>query len=511
MLRTRTCSNWRYLVSGLNDLKRLCEDLTILYIEDDVTIRTSMHAYLIKLFQKVLVAYDGMEGLELYKTNKVDLIITDLSMPRMNGLDMLKEIKKINENQAVLITSAHSESEYMFGAIRLGVDGYIIKPFDYPQLNAELFKITNKLNKFKENEQYKLHLQDMVSVKTLEITKLMMFESNNYEQTLISMVEMIEERDTYTAGHSKRVAEYSKKIAQQMGYSEQECTKLYQAGILHDIGKVATPDTVLLNPKTLNAIEYKLIQEHVVVSYNLLKNIPMFKDLADIVRSHHERCDGKGYPRGLSGEEIEPLSRIMMVADAFDAMTTNRIYKPRKTVSEALSELVSLKLQQFHPEVVDSAVIALRDIKIDENISQTPKTKLEEERFAYFYKDTIGNIYNQNYLELILSKNSYEPEYKYMKLFTVHSFSQYNKKYGWKEGDIFLHSFAQSLVDYFKGALVFRVFGDDFVVMCKETIIVENLKPTLDALIKNTGIKYKIKSIDLSDVEINYISQIENA
>ncbi len=296
-----------------------------------------------------------------------------------------------------------------------------------------------------------------------------------------------------------------------MGYSEQECTKLYQAGILHDIGKVATPDTVLLNPKTLNAIEYKLIQEHVVVSYNLLKNIPMFKDLADIVRSHHERCDGKGYPRGLSGEEIEPLSRIMMVADAFDAMTTNRIYKPRKTVSEALSELVSLKLQQFHPEVVDSAVIALRDIKIDENISQTPKTKLEEERFAYFYKDTIGNIYNQNYLELILSKNSYEPEYKYMKLFTVHSFSQYNKKYGWKEGDIFLHSFAQSLVDYFKGALVFRVFGDDFVVMCKETIIVENLKPTLDALIKNTGIKYKIKSIDLSDVEINYISQIENA
>lgn len=255
-----------------------------------------------------------------------------------------------------------------------------------------------------------------------------MFESNNYEQTLVSMVEMIEERDTYTAGHSKRVAEYSKKIAQQMGYSEQECTKLYQAGILHDIGKVATPDTVLLNPKTLNAIEYKLIQEHVVVSYNLLKNIPMFKDLADIVRSHHERCDGKGYPRGLSGEEIEPLSRIMMVADAFDAMTTNRIYKPRKTVSEALSELVSLKLQQFHPEVVDSAVIALRDIKIDENISQTPKTKLEEERFAYFYKDTIGNIYNQNYLELILSKNSYEPEYKYMKLFTVHSFSQYNKK-----------------------------------------------------------------------------------
>lgn len=493
----------------LKDLKYLCATLTLLYVEDDVLIQTSMVAYLNKLFQKVLVAGNGFEGLELYKTQKIDIVITDLSMPIMNGLDMLKEIKKIDENQAILITSAHSESEYMFGAIKVGVDGYIIKPFDYPQLNNELFKIANKLYKFKENENFKVHLQEMVEKKTIELTKLMFYQNDNYEKTLLSMVEMIEERDHYTAGHSKRVATYSQKIAQQMGYSEEDCTKLYQAGILHDIGKIATPDAVLLNPKNLNSIEYKLIQEHVVVGYNLLKNIPMFKELANIVISHHERYDGAGYPKGLKGDTIEPLARIMIVADAFDAMTTSRIYKARKSIPEALEELASLKLQQFHPEVVESALIALNDIEIDENISQTPKTKLEEERFAYFYKDSVGDVYNQNYLELVLMKNNYEKQYRYIQIFTINNFSQYNKKHSWKEGDNFLGSFASYLKEYFQNSLVFRVFGDDFVAMSKEMVDLKKLKITLDTMVKDAEISYEIKNIDLTKVEINSISQLE--
>ncbi len=495
----------------LHDLKLLSQDLTLLYVEDDASIRDALSMYLLKLFKKVVIAKDGVEGLELYKMQPIDIVITDLSMPRMNGLNMLQEIKKIHEDQSVLITSAHSESEYMFGAIKLGIDGYIIKPFDFPQLNGELFKISNKIFKFKENENLKLHLQQMVSAKTVEITKLMLFQNYNYEKTLLSMVQMIEERDNYTAGHSERVAEYSKKIAQQMGYSKEECTKLYQAGILHDIGKIATPDTVLLNPKKLNQIEYKLIQEHVIVSYNLLKNIPMFRDLADIVRVHHERYDGGGYPRGLKADEIEPLARIMIVADAFDAMTTNRIYKARKTVPEALDELVALKKKQFHPEVIDSAIIALKDVTIDENITQTPKTKLEEERFAYFYKDILGNMYNQNYLELILIKNQYELTYKYLYLFTINNFSQYNKDNSWKKGDEFLISFAQYLVEYFTSALVFRVFGDNFVVLTEKFIKIENITLKLDEMIKNTAVHYKINIIDLTETEIKNIADIENA
>lgn len=494
----------------MKELKALTKGLRVLYAEDNLAIQNSMSQYLKKLFLEVVTANDGVDGLEHYKSQAFDIVMTDLSMPHMSGLDMLKEIKKLDENQAIIITSAHSEFEHIFGAIKLGVDGYIIKPVDFAQLNQELYKIALRLQQSKENEEYKAHLQKMVEEKTSDISRMMLFQAENYEKTLLSMVEMIEERDTYTAGHSKRVAEYSKMIASEMGYSEEECTKLYQAGILHDVGKVATPDAVLLNPGALNEIEYALIQEHVEVSYRLLNHMPMFVGLAKIVRSHHERYDGKGYPDGLCADEIDPLARVMIVADAFDAMTTNRIYKGRKSVPEALLELVELKSKQFHPEVVESAVVALEHIVIDESINQLPISRLEQERFAYFYKDTISDVYNDNYLELILIKNSYGLVYRYMNIFSMHGLSLYNKKSSWKKGNELLKKVATTLDNFVKDSLVFRVFGDDFVVMSREQIEVEKLEALIDKIIKNKALTYSVKSIDLTEVEINHIGQIEN-
>ncbi|MCD6173178.1 MAG: response regulator [Sulfurimonas sp.] len=494
----------------LKSLKELTKNLKVLYVEDDVSIGQTMVQYLEKFFSVVVYAINGLEGLQKYQLQKFDIVITDLSMPKMNGLDMLEQIKELNESQAVLITTAHSESDYMFGAIKAGIDGYIIKPFDFIQLNRELFKISQKLQKFSENEKYKSHLQEMVEKKTSELRHLVDFQNDNYEKTLFSMVEMIEQRDTYTAGHSKRVADYSQKIAREMGFSEEDCIMIHQAGILHDVGKIATPDAVLLNPNTLTDVEYKLIQEHVEVSYRLLNNIPMFKALAEIVHSHHERFDGKGYPLGLKGNDIIPLARIMIVADAFDAMTTNRIYKAKKSVKEALGELVELSSKQFHPEVVEVALIALKDVEIDENITQLPKSKLEEERFAYFYKDTLSEAYNQNYLDVVLMKNSYDAEYKNIEVFLLKDFSKYNKNNGWQEGDKFLKKIASMLCEKLSQNLVFRVFGDDFVVVSKEKIELLEIEKSLDSLMENTKISYRVKSIDLDKVSINKITQIEN-
>jgi len=306
------------------------------------------------------------------------------------------------------------------------------------------------------------------------------------------------------------VAQYCKIIAKDMGYSSEECEKIHQAGILHDIGKIATPDVVLLNPQSLNDLEYKLIQEHVRVGYRLLVNIPMFKELAEIVYAHHERFDGKGYPKGLEANEITPLARIMMVADAFDAMTTNRVYKGRKTLEEALAELVKLKSIQFHPEVVDSALKVLKNICLDDKIDQIPHSEIEEERFAYFYKDTLGNNYNQNYLDVVLMRNSYEKEYKYMYIFYLKHFSKYNKKYSWSEGDKLLHSFAESLHQEINDSLVFRVFGDDFVVLSRENISLDKLKPHLDEVVESKDINYQIKTIDLGEVNIDNTAHIES-
>ncbi len=498
-------------LQGIKQLKELSADLSVLYVEDDTAIRETMGHYLGKFFLKVVIAKDGLEGLYAYQQQTFDLVISDLSMPHLSGIEMLKEIKVINKNQAILITSAHSESEYMFGAIKLGVDGYIVKPFLYEQLNQELFKIVSLLHEYKDNEAYKDHLKNMVEEKTSHIQNMMLFQSQNYEKTLFSIVEMIEQRDSYTAGHSKRVAQYSLMIAKQMGYSEEDCTKLYQAGILHDVGKIATPDAVLLNPKVLNTIEYKLIQEHVQVGYKLLSHIPMFSELAEIIYAHHERHDGKGYPRGLVGDAIGQLSRIMIVADAFDAMTTNRIYKTRKSVSVALEEIAQMTSTQFHPDVVKSALIALKDVRLDESVNQLPITKLEQERFAYFYKDTISGVYNDNYLEVVLLKNTYELQYKYMEIFFIHGFSLYNKNRSWGEGNVLLKRFATALNECSQDSLVFRVFGDDFVLLSKEKLDLENLKVLLDTMTSSEGVQYSTKSIDLTQVAVNHVAQIEHA
>jgi len=174
------------------------------------------------------------------------------------------------------------------------------------------------------------------------IQKYIYDQISNYEQHIYALVDVIEKRDSYTAGHTRRVAQYADLIAAQMGYQEESRELLYRASMLHDIGKVSTPDSILLKPGKLSQLEYKLIQGHVNTSYELLTKVDIFEDIAEIVRHHHEHYDGSGYPKGLKDQQIPMLSQVMTAADAFDAMTTDRIYKGRKSVSIALEELQNL-------------------------------------------------------------------------------------------------------------------------------------------------------------------------
>lgn len=192
-------------------------------------------------------------------------------------------------------------------------------------------------------------------------------------------------------------------------------------------------------------------------------------------------------------------------------MTTNRIYKARKSVDEAIQEIVNLSEQQFHPEVVIKAAVALKDVEIDDGISQLPSTKLEEERFAYFYKDTLSNAYNQNYLGVVLMKNSFDLEFKWMEIFSIKNFSLYNKEYGWKAGDNFLKSFSDILCKNNPNDLVFRVFGDDFVVLSKEELSFVDVKDDFDKLIGDLNIEYSVQNIDLTKTEISNVTEVEIA
>ena len=190
-------------------------------------------------------------------------------------------------------------------------------------------------------------------------------------------------------------------------------------------------------------------------------------------------------------------------------MTTNRIYKGRKTIAQAIEELKYLGTKQFDPKVVSSAVVVLKNVIIDKNINQLPTTKLEEERFAYFYKDRLSQAYNQDYLEVVLLEKNSTLNLNYLILFSIHDFSMYNKENGWEQGDKLLGKIGNTLVMHFDNALVFRVFGDDFAVMHSTKLDTKKVQKELDILIQNSTLNYDCTLIDLTTQDIKCLTDIE--
>jgi putative nucleotidyltransferase with HDIG domain len=473
-------------------LKNICYSLRVLYVEDDEELHKAVLTYLKKLFKDVDAAYNGQDGLIKYKSNEYDLVLADIKMPKLDGLKMTKAIKKIKPDQEVVILSAHTEQDYFLKAIHLGVSDYILKPIDHKQMNTVLYKVANRVCIFKENLEYHQNLEKLVAEKTKSLT-------DNYEQTLTAMVQMIENRDSYTGGHSKRVANYCKAIAQEMKLSEQECNLVFRAGMLHDIGKVTTPDSILLKPKKLSNREFLIIQSHVTASYQLLSKIPMYSEIAEIILSHHEHCDGSGYPNGLKSNEISILSHIMIIADAFDAMTTSRIYKGRQTVEDAVKEIKSLSGIQFYSVVVPYACKSLSKITIGDH-SQLPKNMIEQERFSYFYRDNMTDTFNYTYLNIFIRECHDLTKYSSV-IYFMENLSHYNNKFGWMAGDKILKMFANYLRDNYPDALIFRIHGDDFIIIYEE--------PISDSLESNTQPSFLFDTdITISSNKFNSLNDI---
>lgn len=496
-------------MNKLVELKKLSKDISILYVEDEKDLREAVATFLKKIFATVYVAINGEDGLEHYIKERPDIIITDILMPNMNGIEMLKAIKQLSPTQNSIITSAYSESEFFLESIKLGVSSYILKPIDYAQLVDVLHTIVSRINTEKEVVEYRQNLEKLVETKVKEYQSLEHQRVEDYEKILLALVKMIEQRDSYTAGHSQRVATYSKMLAKDLGFDTKECERIYQAGILHDIGKIATPDAVLLKPDKLTEIEYTLIKEHVNVSINILKEIPVFPEVVDISGNHHERYDGQGYPHGIKGNDIPPLARVMIVADAFDAMTTSRIYRQKKSVEEALNEISTLSTIQFHPEVVKSANKIFANLKIDNEISQLPSNLLEEERFVYFYRDSVTHLDNQKYLSIVLLKNNYTIVYKYLSMISLHHFSKYNNTFGWESGDNLLRAFADLLKKSFPNIPIFRMHANDFIFLSQEALVFstdffDQAKALLDE-----HITFSVKYFSIQDQNIDSISRLE--
>jgi len=497
-------------MSDVKELLAVSSEFSVLYIEDEKELRDSLTIYLKKIFKRVDTAENGKVGLDQYNNNRYDIVITDILMPLMNGIEVITEINKLNSAQEVIVISAYAETDYFIDCIKLGVGGYILKPINFEQINSVLLEMSNKLIKTEKSISYKNYLERTIKDNSEKIVDLQQETILNFESTILALVQIIEERDSYTGGHSQRIAHYSKLIAQRVGCTQEECETIYKAGILHDIGKIVTPDSILLKPGSLNEIEYGLIKKHVQVGYDLLSKIPMYKEIAEVMAYHHERYDGKGYPNALSAEEIPLLSRIMTIADSFDAMTTNRIYKARMSVNEAVNELIELSGIQFDTNLVNMAVDVLKNVKDNDMTSQEPFTDVEMARFAYFHHDQTTGAYNIDYLNHTLGQNLIDKKLKFLYILLFRNFNQFNKTHGWSAGDKLLHNFVNIIKESYPNNLVYRMHGDNFVLTCKKELEINLNKFNNIDIIKNNNLLIEKKHINLDEHIVKNLDDIES-
>lgn len=327
-----------------------------------------------------------------------------------------------------------------------------------------------------------------------------------YEESMYALIDMVEKRDSYTAGHSQRVAEYSKLLVIAMGYGSDDVDFIYKAGMLHDIGKIEIPDAILLKPDKLTPMEYSLIKRHSTASYELLSREP-FAGLAHVVLHHHEHYDGTGYPNGLKADQIPFFSQIIAVADAFDAMTTNRAYRKGLSRVEALKILDMERHKQFNSFIIDYAQDVFLDVKLPENTTQMPKDLLEEMRFSYYFRDQLTGFYNINYLKFLFAHAS-DCQMKMLSIEHLNctNFASYNKKYGWKKGDEFLSLIAQTIESIYPQAIIVRAYSDNFLVLhVKENEQVDYTK--VDHLLSEYGLVMQYQHIEL-DIHENLTLEI---
>jgi putative nucleotidyltransferase with HDIG domain len=299
-------------------------------------------------------ASNGEEALAALQREPFDAVISDLHMPGISGMELLNRVRRRFPHVAFLVTTGVDDVDVGVQAMRWGADDYLVKPLQEQSVIGSLERALHKRQLEEQIEQYRERLEDMVAERTAQLQSALQKIECSYEDTLQALGAAIDLRDGETAGHSQRVCLYSLEIARALGLPEAEHKNLSRGAYLHDIGKLGTPDGILLKPGPLTPEEWKVMQQHVRIGYELVKGIPFLADTAEIIFTHHERCDGCGYPRGLKGEEIPVAARIFAVADTLDAITSDRPYRRASSFESGRETIRRLSGQQFDPEVASA-------------------------------------------------------------------------------------------------------------------------------------------------------------
>src|SRR5882672_10595650 len=288
---------------------------TILVADDQLANRELLYELLTAEGYNVIASADGAEALDQVNKTAVDLLILDVMMPHLTGFEVCEKLKGNPETYLVpviLLTALSDKSDRLEG-IKAGADDFLSRPVDRTELLAR--------------------------VRSLLKLKMRTDELERAEAVLFSLARSIEGKDPYTHGHCERLAEYSASLGKHLGLAEDVLTALRRAGVVHDVGKIAVPDSIILKPGGLSPEEWKLMREHPVVGERICEPLKSFRLVLPIIRHHHEKFDGSGYPDGLRGENIPITARVLQIVDVYDALTTERPYKKAFSITEALQTM----------------------------------------------------------------------------------------------------------------------------------------------------------------------------
>ena len=318
----------KYRIIGVDDESGILDSLTVLFDNSEYE------------FEGVL---DPVEAIERVKMEHFDLMLLDFMMTPLHGDEVVEEIRKFNKELYILLLTGHKDMAPPLEIIkRLDIQGYCEKSDKFDQL---LLLVESGIKSVKQMDEIKRINEELSeSNERLERAYLDMVQTLRYT---------VEAKDTYTRGHSDRVSEYSVLIGEKLGLPEDQIKTLRIGGLFHDIGKIGIPDSILLKPDKLSDDEYSQIKNHPSIGAHILGSAEIFKDIIPIVKHHHERYDGNGYPSRLKGEEIPYIARIAAVADTFDAMTSRRSYRGPIDIEHVKEEIKRCEGTQFDPQIAE--------------------------------------------------------------------------------------------------------------------------------------------------------------
>ena len=325
----------------------------LLIVDDEVEVRGVLRDLLEDAYQCAEAA-SAEEALVQLRDQDYELVISDITMSGMTGLEMIPHVKVISPDTVIVMISGMQTIESAINALRLGAFDYLMKPFDLRQAEAAVARAFEHHELVVAKRRYENHLEELVDQRTAELDRALDSLENAYRSTLQALTAALETRDAETHGHSERVVTFSLRLGREYGLMVPQMKALEFGSLLHDIGKIGVPDAILRKPAKLTDEEWVRMREHPMHGQQILRGIKFLEGAARVVAQHHEKWDGSGYPLGLKGEDVDICARIFSVADAFDAITSDRVYRQGRPYEAAAAELDEWAGRQFDPRVVEA-------------------------------------------------------------------------------------------------------------------------------------------------------------